>query len=96
MVGVNAYVEGDDGQPPLLAIDPKVEADQLARLAAARASRDEAAAHGALAAVTAAAGDSAQNLMPVLIEASRARCTVGEQMAAMEQVFGTWTEPALS
>jgi methylmalonyl-CoA mutase N-terminal domain/subunit len=96
MVGVNAYVEGDDGQPPLLAIDPKVEADQLARLAAVRASRDEAAAHDALAAVTAAAGDSAQNLMPVLIEASRARCTVGEQMVAMEQVFGTWTEPALS
>ena len=30
------------------------------------------------------------NLMPVLIEAARARCTVGELMNAMADVFGRY------
>jgi methylmalonyl-CoA mutase N-terminal domain/subunit len=31
-----------------------------------------------------------ENLMPVLIEAARARCTVGELMNAMADVFGRY------
>ena len=36
------------------------------------------------------AAASDENLMPVLVEAARARVTVGEVMAAMGQVFGKY------
>jgi methylmalonyl-CoA mutase N-terminal domain/subunit len=39
---------------------------------------------------TAAAGD--QNLMPPIIECARARVSEGEMVAAMQEVFGTYTE----
>ena len=31
-----------------------------------------------------------ENLMPVLLEAARARCTVGELMSALADVFGRY------
>ncbi len=41
LVGVNAYVEGEGAAPPTLSIDPAVETDQLARLAAIKQARDD-------------------------------------------------------
>jgi methylmalonyl-CoA mutase, N-terminal domain len=96
IVGVNAFTDGDDGQTPILSIDPQVEADQLARLAAVKQSRDEEAVTAALERITREATVPATNLMPALIEAAKARATVGEQMAALEKVFGAWVEPQFS
>jgi methylmalonyl-CoA mutase N-terminal domain/subunit len=40
LVGVNAYVEGDDRETPILRIDPAFERDQVERLRAFRERRD--------------------------------------------------------
>ena len=96
IVGVNAHTDGDDSEIPLLMIDPSIEAEQLERLRQVRAARDDRAVESSLSRITDEAGTSSINLMPALIDASRARCTVGEQMAAMQKAFGTWIEPALS
>ena len=76
---------------PILKIDPALEGKQVDRLAATRAARDGAAVEAALAELKrAAAGEG--NLMPPIIEAARAQATEGEMIAAMQEVFGTYTE----
>jgi methylmalonyl-CoA mutase N-terminal domain/subunit len=92
LVGVNAYVEDDSVSPPTLSIDPGVETDQLARLAALKQARDDDAVRRSLARVTADATDPGVNLMPALIEAAGNMVTVGEVMRALETVFGTYLE----
>ena len=36
------------------------------------------------------------NLMPAILDAVRAHVTIGEITAALETVFGTWTERAVA
>jgi methylmalonyl-CoA mutase N-terminal domain/subunit len=91
VVGVNDFTEGDGEETPILRIDPALERKQADRLAATRASRDAAAVEASLAELKrVAAGD--QNLRPAIIDAARARATEGEMIAAMQEVFGTYTE----
>jgi methylmalonyl-CoA mutase N-terminal domain/subunit len=91
VVGVNDFVQEDEADTPILRIDPALERKQADRLAATRAQRDGAAAEAALAELKRAAATDA-NLMPPIIEAARARATEGEMIAAMQEVFGTYTE----
>jgi methylmalonyl-CoA mutase, N-terminal domain len=91
-VGVNGYTDGDDTAPSTLYIDPAVETQQLAALAALKQSRDDDAVRGALARLVADAEDTTVNVMPALIDAARAQVTVGESMRALESVFGAWYE----
>ncbi|HEY8501777.1 MAG TPA: methylmalonyl-CoA mutase family protein, partial [Solirubrobacterales bacterium] len=91
VVGVNDFTQGDEEEPPILKIDPALERKQVERLAATRAARDGAAVESALTELKrVAAGEG--NLMPPIIEAARAQATEGEMIAAMQEVFGTYTE----
>jgi methylmalonyl-CoA mutase N-terminal domain/subunit len=91
VVGVNDFTHEDEEQMPILKIDPALERKQVDRLAATKLGRDSAAVEVALAELkTAAAGEG--NLMPPLIEAARVQATEGEMIAAMQEVFGTYTE----
>jgi methylmalonyl-CoA mutase, N-terminal domain len=92
LVGVNAYVEDEGTAPNTLTIDPAVESDQLARLAAIKQARDDDAVRRSLARIAADASDPSVNLMPALIEAAGRMVTVGEAMHALETVFGTYVE----
>ncbi len=88
VVGVNKYVPDDVELVDVLSIDnTAVREGQIAKLAAVRANRDEAACQAALAALTEGARGDA-NLLALAIEAARARATVGEISSAMEDVFG--------
>jgi len=91
VVGVNDFVQDDEEPTPILKIDPGLERKQTDRLAATRAKRDGAEVERALAELKAAAAGEA-NLMPPIIAAARARATEGEMIAAMQEVFGTYTE----
>jgi methylmalonyl-CoA mutase N-terminal domain/subunit len=91
-VGVNGYTDGDDTAPSTLYIDPAVETQQLAALAALKQARDDDAVRRALARLVADAEDPTVNVMPALIDAARAQVTVGESMRALESVFGIWYE----
>ncbi|HSR95266.1 MAG TPA: methylmalonyl-CoA mutase family protein, partial [Solirubrobacterales bacterium] len=91
VVGVNDFVQEDEEATPILRIDPALERKQTDRLSATRARRDGVAAEAALAELKRAAATDA-NLMPPILEAARARVTEGEMIAALQEIFGTYTE----
>ncbi|HZK15697.1 MAG TPA: methylmalonyl-CoA mutase family protein, partial [Solirubrobacterales bacterium] len=91
VVGVNDFVADDEPEMPILRIDPALERKQADRLAATKAARDGSAVESALAELKAAAATDA-NLMPPIVAAARARATEGETIAALQEVFGTYTE----
>ena len=62
---------------------------QIARVQALRAERDQAAVDDALAAVNEAASGTA-NLLPLMKEALRARATLGEVSDVLRGVFGEY------
>ena len=90
-VGVNAFVDPNDRPIETLVIGPKAEARQRDAVARTRAQRDRAAADGALARLGAAAATD-ENLIEPLIACARARCTEGEIVSALTEVFGTYRE----
>jgi methylmalonyl-CoA mutase N-terminal domain/subunit len=91
VVGVNDFTSEEPDETPILKIDPALERKQIERLAATKAGRDGAAVESALAELKRAAAGEA-NLMPPIIEAARTQATEGEMIAAMQEVFGTYTE----
>jgi methylmalonyl-CoA mutase, N-terminal domain len=90
VVGVNKFVESSRGSElALQRIDERVERDQVARLQAFRAARDVAAVERHLARIRAVAA-TAQNLMPVFVDAVDAGVTLGEICNVLREVFGTY------
>jgi methylmalonyl-CoA mutase N-terminal domain/subunit len=92
LVGVNAYTEGGGDETPILRIDPRFEADQVERVRAVRARRDGERAAAELDRLVEAARDPEENLMPHLLDATRAEATEGEIVQALQTVFGTYSE----
>ncbi len=91
VVGVNDFIQEGEAETPILRIDPALEGKQVDRLQATRARRDSAEVERALAELKRAAAGT-ENLMPPIVEAARACATEGEMIAAMQEVFGTYTE----
>jgi methylmalonyl-CoA mutase, N-terminal domain len=89
IVGVNAFQESDDKPIETLVIDSAVEEEQFASLRRVKAQRDADAVGRSLAAVKRVAATK-QNLLPALLDAAHARCTVGEVMEALADVFGRY------
>ncbi len=94
VVGVNRYRSGNEPPIPTLQVDPAIEREQTARLAALRARRDQQKVQCALAAVESRAR-SGENLMPAISEAVEAYATVGEISDALRRVFGEHQETAV-
>jgi methylmalonyl-CoA mutase N-terminal domain/subunit len=92
VVGVNRYELEDEAELELLRIDPALEQKQIERVQALRARRDSAAVEASLARLKEAAAREDENLMPLLIEASRAYATLGEMCDALRETWGTWRE----
>jgi methylmalonyl-CoA mutase len=90
IVGVNTYKLATEEQLDTLEVDNDfVRQGQIARLAATRAARDEAACQAALMALTEGA-KGGTNLLALAVEAARTRATLGEISDAMEAVFGRY------
>jgi (2R)-ethylmalonyl-CoA mutase len=98
VVGVNAFAEGEPS--PLLAgadggfLTPDATAaeDQIARLHAWRAARDDTVATAALAELKAAAAEG-RNIMEPSIVCAHAGVTTGEWAGALRAVFGEYRAP---
>ncbi len=99
VVGINRYTETEaspltaDAEGGILVVDRAVEAEQIADVQRWRESRDEAAAHEALAALARAADDEHENIMPATIAAARAGATTGEWAQTLRDVFGSYRAP---
>ncbi len=91
VVGVNRFQSEDGRSIPIQRIDEDLERKQVERLQALRARRDKKVWESALKAVedTARGGD---NLMPLIITAVEACCTIGEISDALRRVFGEYQE----
>jgi methylmalonyl-CoA mutase N-terminal domain/subunit len=92
IVGVNRYELEDEPEVEILRIDPALEGQQIERVQALRGRRDSAVVEAALARLKQAAARENDNLMPPLVEASKAYVTLGEMCDALRSVWGTWTE----
>jgi methylmalonyl-CoA mutase N-terminal domain/subunit len=92
IVGVNRYELEDEPEVEILRIDPALEGEQIQRVQALRGRRDSVTVETALARVKQAAARDDDNLMPPLVEASKAYVTLGEMCEALRDVWGTWTE----
>jgi methylmalonyl-CoA mutase len=90
VVGVNKYVADEHSPIDTLDIDNhKVREGQIARIAKARAGRDEAACRAALKALTDGSRGEA-NLLALAVQAARHNATLGEISAALEEAFGRY------
>ncbi|WP_425228030.1 methylmalonyl-CoA mutase [Sphingomonas sp.] len=88
VVGVNRYQPATDDAIDILDVDSAaVREGQIARLATLKADRDEAACRASLDALREGARGDA-NLLALAVECARARATLGEISAAMEDIFG--------
>ena len=97
VVGVNRYTTTEPsplttGDGAIMLADPEAEADQVARLQAWRADRDEAAVREALSALRAAAREG-RNVMPASIAAAKAGATTGEWGETVRAAFGQYRAP---
>jgi methylmalonyl-CoA mutase, N-terminal domain len=89
VVGVNKYRDDDEPNPEYFKVDPTLAERQREKLEKLRDERDAAAVDKALGSLRAAAeGD--ENLMPAIIEAVHAYCTLGEICGTMKGVFGEY------
>jgi methylmalonyl-CoA mutase len=101
VIGVNMFRPDGAEQIDVLKVDnSSVRVQQLAKLEQLRSERDDTEVTEALGRLTKAAADSVegrrapgldQNFLKLAVDAARARATVGEISAALEQVFGRHT-----
>ena len=97
VVGVNKWQAGEpspltSGPDAIMFADPDAEADQLARLAAWKTSRDNAAVQSALNDLRTAAKNG-NNMMPPSIACARAGATTGEWADVIRAAFGQYRAP---
>jgi (2R)-ethylmalonyl-CoA mutase len=97
VVGVNKYLESEPsplagGVEQILTVSEDAERDQIARLRAWRAQRDDKTVKAALAALKRAA-TSGENIMPASIDCAKAGVTTGEWGWTLRQAFGEYRAP---
>jgi methylmalonyl-CoA mutase N-terminal domain/subunit len=92
VVGVNRYEDPDEKEIEILHIDQALENKQVERVKALRARRDSATAEAALARLKEDAASEDANLMPAIIDASKAYVTMGEMCDSLREVWGVWRE----
>jgi (2R)-ethylmalonyl-CoA mutase len=97
VVGVNRFTDAEPspltaGDGSILTVDPRAEAEQIARLQAWRAQRDSQKAEAALAELRRAAAED-RNVMEPSIACAHAGVTTGEWAQVLREVFGEYRAP---
>ncbi|HEV8225721.1 MAG TPA: methylmalonyl-CoA mutase family protein [Methylomirabilota bacterium] len=93
LIGVNRFIEPAAPVPvPIHKVDAAVETRQVARLQEVRRRRDGARVQALLDQLAVEARNPDANLMPLTIEAVKARATLGEIVARLRAVFGAYVE----
>ena len=93
VIGVNKYLEPDEAlKVETHPYDPATEQRQVQHLRQVKAGRDDAEVARLLARLQEVAADEDQNLMPATIDAVKAHASMGEIIAALQQLWGTYRE----
>jgi methylmalonyl-CoA mutase N-terminal domain/subunit len=90
VVGVSIFPGKAEEMVEVFTIPNEFQHEQLERLAEVKRRRDESSVSKALRGVTAAASLE-ENTIPSLVEAARARATLGEMVGALAEVFGRYS-----
>ncbi len=97
IVGVNKFTEGDESSPIPSPDYSALEREQVGRLKAVRATRDGKAAEAALRALATASttytrehATERPHLMPLIVDAVRARASVGEISDVLSGAWGAY------
>ena len=94
IVAVNQYRQRDACSTEILKIDESVAETQIKNLNEVKKARNNDLVKEKLEKVTEAAKGS-ENLMPYIIDAVREYASIGEIMAALKEVFGTYVEDSI-
>jgi methylmalonyl-CoA mutase N-terminal domain/subunit len=89
VVGVNSFAEEDAGEPEVFPLEASLQKDQIDRLGASKASRDQVGIEAAIDDVRAAARGTTNVLVPMR-EALKRHATLGEVSDALREVFGEY------
>ena len=89
IVGVNQYRNDTEIDIPILKINESIRQEQIQKLKELKNKRDSKKVSDCLAAIINTAKGS-DNLMPIVIEAVEAHCTLGEISDALRNVFGEY------
>jgi methylmalonyl-CoA mutase N-terminal domain/subunit len=93
LVGVNKYILAEEPPIELLKIPPEKEQEQIRRLKELKGSRSAKGVSQSLRSLEQAAR-SRDNLMPHILDAVKAYCSIGEICDLLRGVFGTYEDPA--
>lgn len=88
IVGVNRFCENGGGTVSVLKVDPALEKEQVQRLKAVKAQRDNGRVRKLLSALEGAAREGT-NIMAPTLDAVRAYASVGEITSALRKVYGS-------
>ncbi|MCM2280327.1 MAG: methylmalonyl-CoA mutase family protein [Bdellovibrionaceae bacterium] len=91
VVGVNAFIQDEPGEPDILKITEEVAREQIQRLKKFKAVRDEKIVAQHLERIRNAASANT-NLMPAFVDAVENNVTLGEIADALRGVFGLFRE----
>jgi methylmalonyl-CoA mutase N-terminal domain/subunit len=94
VVGVNRYVQADEKPIPYLRLDEALEREQVERVRAVKAERNQVEVARQLRRV-ADACRSGENLMPVLVAAVKAYVSLGEISDVYRETLGRYREPII-
>lgn len=89
IVGVNKFQLTENTHIPILRVDDSIRTVQMEKLAKLRASRDRAKCDQLLQTLNDKAV-SGENIMPTVVEAVEAKCTLGEIADTLREVFGEY------
>lgn len=89
IVGVNKYVSKETSKTPIMKIDAAIEQEQIERLKKYKSNRNLQAVEQCLDRIASTANTS-ENLMPAVIEAVEAHCTLGEIAHTLRKVWGEY------
>ena len=89
VVGVNRYRLEQETEPQLLRVDPAIAKQQVEQLRELKANRNATEVEEKLKRLKKAA-QGTENLMPHILNAVKAYCTIGEICHVLREVFGEY------
>jgi len=90
IVGVNSFESSESDNTTVFRIDDSIRKIQIEKLSALRKERDPAKCDHLLQLLNDQAS-SGENLMPTVIAAVEAKCTLGEIADTLREVFGEYS-----
>ncbi len=89
IVGVNKFQSDEQNNTPILKVDDSIRSIQAEKLRKLRSGRDHAKCDQLLQLLSDKA-NSGENIMPVVVEAVEAKCTLGEIADTLRELYGEY------